>query len=245
MTKLSVNVNKLATLRNARGENAPDVLSMALLIESYGADGITVHPRPDERHIKRSDVIELKKKLRKEFNVEGYPSEDFIAFMHEIRPEQVTLVPDPPNVLTSNAGFLLGDDFAMVKKAIDELKPCGARISIFIDPSDFVDRDVAIIKETGADRIELYTKSYADHHESRAVLAVYRSVAERVKDLGLGINAGHDLSLNNLETFLRAIPFVDEVSIGHAIICDALMLGMRETIARYVDLVHGAAKTSR
>ena len=240
MTKLSVNVNKLATLRNARGENNPDVLQMAMLIEDWGADGITVHPRPDERHIKKLDVVELKKNLRKELNVEGHPSDDFIAFMHEIKPHQITLVPDPPHVLTSNAGFRLTEDFAFVVDAVLRLKPTGARISLFIDPVDFINRDVAIIAKTHADRIELYTKEYADHHESKAVLARYRQVAERVKDLGVGINAGHDLSLINLAIFLQAIPFVDEVSIGHALICDALIYGMKETIARYVAIAHNA-----
>lgn len=243
MTKLSVNVNKIATLRNARGENNPDVLAMARLIEDYGADGITVHPRPDERHIRRLDVIELKKHLRKEFNVEGYPSDDFIDFMHEIKPDQITLVPDPPDVLTSNAGFLLDDDF--VTRVIKRLRPTGARISIFIDPRDFVDRDVQAIVDTGTDRIELYTKEYADHHESKAVLARYRSVAERVKDRGLGINAGHDLSLVNLNNFLHGLPFVDEVSIGHAIVCDALIFGMQETIARYVAIAHGTDRKAK
>lgn len=241
MTKLSVNVNKLATLRNARGENNPDVLKMALLIEDFGADGITVHPRPDERHIRKADVVELNKHVRTEFNIEGYPSDDFIEFMKVIEPDQITLVPDPPDVLTSNAGFNLTNDIDFVHDVIKRLKPIGARISIFIDPSDFLDRDVKIIAETGTDRIELYTKDYADHHESNAVLARYRSVAERCRDLGLGINAGHDLSLVNLGNFLKAIPFVDEVSIGHAIICDALLLGMKETISRYVAITHGVS----
>jgi pyridoxine 5-phosphate synthase len=238
MTKLSVNVNKIATLRNARGGDSPNVLKMALLIESLGADGITVHPRPDERHIKKSDVRALKDKLSVEFNIEGYPSPDFIALIHEIKPEQVTLVPDPPHVITSNAGFKLTTDFSLVKKAISELKPSGTRISIFIDPADFLDRDIAIIKDTGADRIELYTERFATHANDSRILLQYADVAARVKSLGLGINAGHDLSLDNLEIFLAAIPFVDEVSIGHALISDALILGMPETITRYLALVH-------
>jgi pyridoxine 5-phosphate synthase len=241
MTELSVNVNKIGTLRNSRGENRPDVLEMALLIESFGADGITVHPRPDERHIKKSDVVELKKNLRVPLNVEGFPSPDFIAFMEEIRPAQITLVPDPPHVLTSNAGFTLIDDMDFVTKAVARLKMTGARISLFIDPKDFVDKDVSIIKKTGADRIELYTKAYADHHKSREILASYRQVAERVSSLSLGINAGHDLSLINLSAFLSAIPFIAEVSIGHAIVCDALLLGMEETIKRYLAIVRANA----
>lgn len=239
MTKLSVNVNKIATLRNARGENNPDVVKMALLIEDFGADGITVHPRPDERHIKFSDVFALKKAVRTEFNVEGYPSDDFIALMHQIRPDQITLVPDSPHVLTSNAGFTLKEDLIFVQSAISALKSCGARVSIFIDPADFVDRDVEVIAQTGADRIELYTKDYADNPHDAPTLARYKDLAQRVKRLGLKINAGHDLSLENLSAFLREVA-VDEVSIGHAIICDALILGMRETISRYKAITASA-----
>ncbi len=238
MTKLSVNINKIATLRNARGGDTPDVLKMALLIESQGADGITVHPRPDERHIRVSDVRALKQKLAVEFNIEGYPSPDFIALIHEIRPAQVTLVPDPPHVITSNAGFRLTEDFLMVKKAIAQLRPSGARISIFIDPLDFLRRDAAVIKETGADRIELYTERFATHANDPKVLAEYLEMASRVRQLGLGVNAGHDLSLDNLGIFLEGIPFVDEVSIGHALIADALILGMSETMARYLAITH-------
>lgn len=240
MTKLSINVNKIAALRNTRGENNPDVLKMALVIEDLGADGITVHPRPDERHIRKSDVILLKKNLRKEFNVEGYPSDDFIDFMHIVRPDQITLVPDSPDVLTSNAGFKLTHDADFVSEAIRRLRSTTARIAIFIDPKDFSSGDVNVIKDIGADRIELFTKDYADHPQSSEVLARYRGVAKKVKALGVGINAGHDLSLINLPAFLAAIPFVDEVSIGHAVICDALILGMSETIKRYLAIAHGA-----
>ena len=237
MTSLSVNINKLATLRNARGENTPDVLKMALMIEKFGADGITVHPRPDERHIKKSDVIALEAQVTTELNIEGYPSDDFIAFMHQIRPHQITLVPDPPHVLTSNAGFNLKDDFAFVLDAISRLRGTGARISLFIDPKDFAS-NVERIAKTGADRIELYTKAYADDPSSNDVLERYRVVGERVKALGLGVNAGHDLSLTNLARFLDALPFVDEVSIGHALICDALIYGMQETVRRYLAITH-------
>lgn len=240
MTKLSVNVNKIATLRNARGGNTPDVVKMALLIESLGADGITVHPRPDERHIKISDVHALKEKLHTEFNIEGYPSTDFIALVNEIKPEQVTLVPDPPHVITSNAGFKLKDDLLLVKNAITKLEPSGARISIFIDPLDFLHRDISVIKDTGADRIELYTERYASHWNIPEVLKDYLDCASKVKKLGLGINAGHDLSLDNLGQFLDAIPFIDEVSIGHALICDALIFGISETMTRYLAIAHKA-----
>lgn len=236
MTKLSVNVNKIATLRNARGENNPDVLHMALLIQSLGAHGITVHPRPDERHIKKSDVFALKKNLTVEFNVEGYPSSDFIDLMLEIRPEQITLVPDPPDVLTSDAGFKLTDDFALVCDAIARLKPSGSRISLFIDPKDFVDRPLDVIAQTGAHRIELYTKAFAENPHCPTTLARYQDVAMRAHKLGIDINAGHDLSLDNLGILLHAIPQIAEVSIGHALICDALVLGMPEVIKRYLAL---------
>lgn len=238
MAKLSVNINKIATLRNARGENNPDLLKFALLIEDLGADGITVHPRPDERHIKKSDVFLLKKHLRGELNVEGYPSEDFISLMLEIRPHQITLVPDPPEVLTSNAGFRLKEDKKFVENAIARLKPSGSRISLFIDPKDFRGQSASLIKETGADRIELYTKDYADAPECASTLSRYSELAERAVRAGLMINAGHDLSLENLSGFLKAVPNVSEVSIGHALICDALLLGLPETLKRYLRLAH-------
>lgn len=240
MTKLSVNINKIATLRNARGENNPDLLHMASFIESLGADGITVHPRPDERHIRKSDVFALRKMLKTELNVEGYPSSDFIAFMQEIRPAQITLVPDAPEALTSNAGFYLEEDFLFVKEAVRQLSLTTARISLFIDPKDFLNRDAHVIKDTGAHRIELYTKDFADE-PTEETLKRYISLAERAYALGMKINAGHDLSLNNLALLLKAIPFIDEVSIGHALICDALTLGLPETMKRYVSIAHGDA----
>jgi pyridoxine 5-phosphate synthase len=238
MTKLSVNINKIATLRNARGENLPDILKMAQLIESLGAHGITVHPRPDQRHITRADVVLLKQNLISEFNIEGYPSGDFIAFMQEIKPEQITLVPDSPHVLTSNAGFKLTDDFPLVLDVIKNLKRTGSRISLFIEPKDFIDRDIDAIVDTGADRIELYTKAFADHPHDDSILAPYIDVANRVFDRGLGINAGHDLNLLNLGILLDAIPFIAEVSIGHALISDALLLGLPETIKRYCAITN-------
>lgn len=240
MCKLSVNVNKIATLRNARGENRPNVLEMALMIEDLGAHGITVHPRPDERHIRKTDVLELKKHIRTELNVEGYPSDDFIAFMHEIRPGQITLVPDPPHVLTSDAGFTLKDDYDFVVDAITKLRTTGSRISLFMDPHDFIHRDVDVIKACGTDRIELYTKAYADHAGSPEMLKLYRDFALRVHALGVEINAGHDLSLDNLGVLLSAIPVIEEVSIGHALTCEALLFGMPTVIARYLSIIENA-----
>lgn len=235
MTKLSVNINKIATLRNARGENNPDLVRHALLIEKFGAHGITVHPRPDERHVKKADVYLLKEHLQTEFNIEGYPSDDFIELINDICPEQVTLVPDPPGVLTSNAGFKLKEDLAFVKRAIDRLRPSKARISIFIEPLDFLGRE-NIIKETGTHRIELYTKRYADNMHCPDILKSYRDLAYKMKEQGIGLNAGHDLSQENLGHFLKSIPIIDEVSIGHALICDALLLGLEESVKSYVAI---------
>ncbi len=239
MTKLSVNINKLATLRNARGENNPDIVRFAKAIENFGADGITIHPRPDERHIKKTDVYLLKKHITTEFNVEGYPSDDFIALMEEIRPDQITLVPDPPGVLTSDAGFMLKDDLPFVISAVKKLRPIKARISLFIEPKDFVGRE-HIIKETGTDRIELYTKRYADNPHCPETLKSYRDFAYKIKEQGIALNAGHDLSLDNLRLFLSNIPIIDEVSIGHALICDSLLLGLEETIKRYLAIVRSS-----
>lgn len=236
MTKLSVNINKIATIRNARGENNPDLLAMAQLIVDAGAHGITVHPRPDERHIRKKDVYALKKNLNVELNIEGYPSDDFIALIKEIRPTQVTLVPDPPHILTSNAGFKLYEDFSLVKSVIRELKLFCARVCIFIDPLDFINRDLSIIKNTGTDRIELYTKRFAEHPTNNIILCEYKNLAEKAHNLGIAINAGHDLALNNLGILLREINFISEVSIGHALICDALVLGLAPTVKAYLAL---------
>ena len=234
MTRLSVNINKVATLRNARGENNPDVVKFALDCEAFGAEGITVHPRPDERHIRRSDVADLKKVLSTEFNIEGYPSEDFLRLVESTRPAQATLVPDAPGQLTSDSGWDVIANMELLKGICARLKQAGVRFSIFVaaDPAQ-----VRAAAEAGADRVELYTKPYADLYPSdpeRAVAPfVEASIAAR--DAGLGLNAGHDLSLVNLAYFHRALPHLDEVSIGHALICDALYLGIRETIARYLD----------
>jgi pyridoxine 5-phosphate synthase len=237
MTKLSVNINKIATLRNARGENNPDLIGMAKLIIALGAHGITVHPRPDERHIRKQDVYALRQALPDtELNIEGYPSDEFIALIHEIKPAQVTLVPDPPHVLTSNAGFLLREDFSLVQNSINKIISCGARVSIFIDPEDFINRDITCIKKTGTDRIELYTASFAADYNNNITLQKYINFSLRARELGIELNAGHDLSLDNLNILLKAIPDIQEVSIGHALICDALLLGMPETIRRYLTI---------
>lgn len=238
MTKLSVNINKIATLRNARQENKPDLLKMALLIEKCGAHGITVHPRPDERHIKRQDVFLLKKHLNCELNIEGYPSESFLQLIEEIKPTQVTLVPDKPNVITSNQGFTLDEDFFLVTSSIARIKKYGLRTSIFIDPKDFINKNVAIIKDTGTDRIELYTKAWADNFPNKDMIYLYENMANKANDIGIDINAGHDLNLDNLSLLLKHIPYIKEVSIGHALICDALILGIKEVMKRYLAIVN-------
>ncbi len=234
MTKLSVNINKIATIRNARGGNNPDVLKVALDCEKFGAQGITVHPRPDERHITGRDVLDLKPALSIEFNIEGNPDERFIDLVSRVKPAQVTLVPDAPGVLTSNAGWDCVANFDHLKGLVDLFKSQGIRVSIFVGT------DIENIKaaaRTGADRIELYTEPYASqYHEDReAAVAPYVHAAVAAHELGLGINAGHDLDLHNLAYFHECVPFLDEVSIGHALICDALYLGLEETIKRYLD----------
>lgn len=235
-TKLSVNINKIATIRNARGENTPNVVQVAIDCERFGANGITVHPRPDERHITKQDVYDLKKVVKTEFNIEGYPDERFMSILKDIKPEQATLVPDPPNVLTSNAGWDTKGKLDFLQKTIAEIKAMGIRTSIFVD-TNLVNIDYA--KETGTDRIELYTGPFAEEFPINKEKSVkdYVLAANRAKDLGLGINAGHDLSLENLRFFKEQIPFLDEVSIGHALISDALYLGLENTIQRYLWLL--------
>lgn len=233
MTRLSVNVNKLATLRNARGANEPDVVRWAVEIERSGAHGITVHPRPDERHIRRSDVRDLKRVLTTEFNIEGYPSEDFIALVLEVKPAQVTLVPDPPGVLTSNAGWDARTHRAMLTDVLARFKAADIRTSLFMgtDPEQ-----LGHAAETGADRVELYTEPYAAGFATdrdRAV-APFTAAAERASALGLGLNAGHDLNLANLWYFKANVPGLLEVSIGHALVCDALRYGMHNTVELYL-----------
>ncbi len=233
MVKLSVNINKIATIRNARGANTPDVIKAALDIEQFGADGITVHPRPDERHIRKSDVYGLKPLLNTEFNMEGYPSPDFLQMIKEIKPAQVTLVPDPPHVLTSNAGWdcIKFGDF--LKEIISTIKEeSGARVSIFLNPDP---EQVQAAKDTGTDRIELYTEAYAKGYSENPELAIepYIATAKKAVEVGLGVNAGHDLSLENLEYFAKNIPGLLEVSIGHALISDALYFGLQNTVMMY------------
>lgn len=233
MVKLSVNINKIATLRNARGANVPDVIQAALDIEKFGADGITVHPRPDERHIRKSDVYGLIKELHTEFNIEGYPSPDFLQLVRETKPAQVTLVPDPPHVLTSNAGWdcIKFGDF--LKEIISTIKEeSGARVSIFLNPDP---AQVEAAKNTGTDRIELYTEAYASGYATNKEEAIkpYVQTAEKAMELGVGVNAGHDLSLENLEYFAQNVPGLLEVSIGHALISDALYFGLQNTVMMY------------
>lgn len=233
MTKLSVNINKIALLRNSRGSNLPDVLKVALDCERFGAQGITVHPRPDERHIRYSDVRELKPVLSTEFNIEGYPSEKFLDLVHEVKPHQVTLVPDAPDALTSNAGWDTLKNKAFLKEVIVRLKSAGIRTSIFIDTDlDQIEGAAA----TGTDRVELYTEKYAAGYPSNPDASVepYRKAAHRAYKYGLGINAGHDLNLHNLAYFHKNIPHLAEVSIGHALVTDALYLGLENTVRLYL-----------
>lgn len=233
MTKLSVNINKIATLRNARGGDNPNVLHVALDCERFGAEGITVHPRPDERHIRHTDVYDLSRSLHQEFNIEGYPSEDFCNLVCNVRPAQVTLVPDSPEQLTSNHGWDVATHEGFLSEVIARFHECGIRTSIFIDANPKV-AEAAV--KTGTNRVELYTEPYASGYISNreAAVAPFVETAKRCKELGLGLNAGHDLSLENLAYFHQSIPWLDEVSIGHALISDALYLGLKNTIAAYL-----------
>lgn len=234
MTKLSVNINKVATLRNARGENVPDVVKFAIDCQLFGAQGITVHPRPDERHITRRDVFDLRPAVSTEFNIEGYPSPEFINLVNEVHPEQVTLVPDAPGVLTSNAGWDVKGNFSFLKDICSEFNNRGIRTSIFVsaDPDE-----VLMAAEAGARRVELYTKPYADNYRLNREEAIkpFVTAAAAAREAEIGLNAGHDLSLVNLTYFHKMIPYLDEVSIGHALISDALYIGIKETISLYLD----------
>ena len=234
MTKLSVNINKIATLRNARGGNNPDVEQAAVDCQLFGAQGITVHPRPDERHIRYQDVREIKPLITTEFNIEGNPIDRYIDLVLEVMPTQVTLVPDGDAQLTSNHGWNTIENKAFLTDVIGRFKEAGIRTSIFVDPSAEMVRGA---KECGADRVELYTESYASGYAENREEAIkpFIDAAVAARDLGLGLNAGHDLSLVNLAYFHRMIPWTDEVSIGHAIICDALYIGLKNTIEAYLQ----------
>lgn len=232
VTNLSVNINKVATLRNARGENNPDVEQVAVDCEAFGADGITVHPRPDERHIRRDDVVRLRPLVKTEFNIEGYPSEEFMDLVLKIKPEQVTLVPDAPDQLTSSAGWNVGANMDFLSQIVDRLREAGIRSSIFVDTDP---ENIRMAAKAGADRVELYTKPYADlfSTDPEGAVAPYAEASRAAHKAGLGVNAGHDLCLDNLEYFHKHMPYLNEVSIGHALISDALYLGLAETIRRY------------
>lgn len=233
MTKLSVNINKIATLRNSRGGNNPDVIKTALDIQMFGADGITVHPRPDERHIRYNDVVELKKVLTTELNIEGNCREQkFVDLVLATRPAQVTLVPDVLGQITSNHGWNTVEHKSYLTEMVNVFKNAGIRVSVFIDPVIEMVEGAAV---TGADRIELYTESYAKNYsiDKEKAVSTYVSAANKAAQLGLGINAGHDLDMYNLQFLVQSIPMLDEVSIGHALICDALYLGLENTIQLY------------
>lgn len=238
MTKLSVNINKIATIRNARGGNVPNVCQMALDCERFGAEGITVHPRPDERHIRYADVLDLKPILKTEFNIEGYPSEEFIKLVNTVKPNQVTLVPDPPEAITSNAGWDTIKHLDFLKKVVADFQSNGIRVSIFID-THLPNIEYAAL--TGTDRVELYTEPYATDYpaDKKKAVAPFVEAAVLAKEIGLGINAGHDLSLENLAYLKQNIPWLDEVSIGHALIADALYFGMENTIKIYREQLIG------
>src|SRR5210317_753053 len=233
-TKLSVNINKFATIRNARGGNNPDLIQVAKDCEAFGAEGITVHPRPDERHVRKADVYALKEIVTTEFNIEGYPSPEFISLIHDIKPEQVTLVPDPPDALTSNAGWdtIKYEDY--LKSLIEDLKKSAGRVSIFLEANPEL---LSTAKSTGADRIELYTEPYAIQYASDKTNAIspFKETAKLAGEIGLGVNAGHDLSLKNLNFLTSQLPELQEVSIGHALVCDALYHGLQNTIQMYLS----------
>ena len=237
MVNLSVNINKIATLRNARGENFPNLVDFAIDIENYGANGITVHPRPDERHIKYKDVFELKNKIKTEFNIEGNPSKNFLKLVKSNKPTQVTLVPDGLNDITSNKGWDTIKNESFLKDCIKELKESNIRTSIFVDPNlKMIDG----AKKIGSDRIELYTKSYADNFNidpSDAILPYLKS-SKHAQNINIEINAGHDLNLKNIEFFSKSITNLKEVSIGHALICESLYFGIENTVKKYISILN-------
>lgn len=238
MVLLSVNVNKIATLRNARGNNLPDVVKSSVKIIEFGGQGITVHPRPDGRHIRWPDVQDLKKQISVELNIEGFPADHFLEKVLQIEPAQCTLVPDPPEVLTSNAGWRLEGNEEILSKAINKLKEKNIRVSLFVDPTEIEMKELIAFRDLGADRVELYTESYAKAfgtEEQESVIAQFQKCAQLAHSMGMKVNAGHDLSLDNLQFFAKSIPELAEVSIGHALVCDALDFGWQETIKRYLE----------
>jgi len=232
MTRLSVNINKIATLRNSRGHNDPDVCQAAINIERFGAEGITIHPRPDQRHIKYQDVVDLTPIVKTEFNIEGYPNKEFINLVLKAKPTQVTLVPDPPEAITSNAGWDTVSNKELLKDIIKTFKDAGIRTSIFVDTNI---KNIEGAALTGTDRIELYTEPYANDYskDREKAIAPFIIAAKRANELGLGINAGHDLNLENLRYFQEKVQHLDEVSIGHALISDALYFGLENTVQMY------------
>ncbi len=232
MVNLSVNINKVATLRNARGGNIPNVERVAMDCESFGADGITVHPRPDARHIRYDDVFALRPLIRTEFNIEGFPSEEFMKLVLQVKPTQVTLVPDAPNVLTSSQGWAVDEHFDFLTSIVDRLKEAGIRTSIFVDATEERVRQAA---KTGTDRIELYTGPYAEAFpiDPEGAVAPYVTAAQAARKVGLGLNAGHDLNLENLKYFKEHVPHLQEVSIGHSLISDSLYMGLEQAIKAY------------
>ncbi len=238
MTRLSVNINKIATLRNARGGNNPDVVKAAMDCERFGAQGITVHPRPDERHIRYADVLALAPVIKTEFNIEGYPDERYLKIISEVKPAQATLVPDKPDVITSNSGWNTVANQSFLQEVIEEIKEYAGRVSIFINPEPEMAEAAA---RAGAHRVELYTEPYARFYRQNREQAVkpYVETALAARNAGLAVNAGHDLSLENLRFLRQAIPFLAEVSIGHALICDALYFGLENTIQLYLRELRG------
>lgn len=238
MTRLSVNINKIATLRNARGGDIPNVLQVAIDCQRFGAEGVTVHPRPDERHIRYNDVRDIRPIITTEFNIEGYPSEEFTNLVLEVKPHQVTLVPDPPDAITSNAGWDTKTNKKLLKDVVTSFKSNGIRTSIFVDPDEEMVKNAL---DTGVDRLELYTEPYATNYFNNREKAIepFVKAAETAKKLGIGLNAGHDLNLDNLEYFIITIPWILEVSIGHALIADSIYYGLENTIQMYLRKVKG------
>jgi pyridoxine 5-phosphate synthase len=234
MTRLSVNINKIATLRNSRGGSVPSVVEATINCQKFGAEGITIHPRPDERHIRRQDVYDIKPHIYTELNIEGYPSEDFVKLVIDVKADQATLVPDKPGQLTSDHGWNTIEEADFLKSVIKQLKNAGIRTSVFVDPDP---KMVEGAHHAGADRIELYTEPYASLYmrDPEKAVAPFVEAAKVAKSLGLGINAGHDLNLKNLKYLVDMIPYIDEVSIGHALIADALYLGLHQTIKEYLE----------